>query len=291
MTDANDPSAGAPQRLANIEQAEAWNGDDGRHWVTHEDRYDAMLRGFTPPLLAAAAVTAGQSVLDIGCGFGETTCAAAHAIRPGLALGLDLSAPLLAEARRRAEREGLDNVRFEQADVQVHPFRPARFDAAISRFGVMFFADPAAAFANTARALAPGARLAVLTWQPAAHNEWVVTLGMALARYVELPEMDADGPGPFSLGDPERTERLLQGAGFTEVTVAPVAQPIFLGSDVEDVIGFAQDLDLVRDLLAPLDSATRARALDALRDALAPHQTETGIRIGAAAWLTTAHRS
>ncbi|MQA84308.1 MAG: methyltransferase domain-containing protein [Streptosporangiales bacterium] len=288
MSVASDPSADASQRVVNVEQAEAWNGDDGRHWVAHRDRYDAMLPRFTRRLMQAADVSPGERVLDIGCGAGETTCAAARAARGGTALGADISRPLLGEARRRAEREGLDNVRFEEADAQVHPFGAGRFDVAISRFGVMFFADPAAAFANIARALAPGGRLAFLAWQQAAHNEWVVTLGAALAAHVELPQMGGDGPGPFSLADPEGIRQLLGQTGLTQVTVDAVTEPIRLGSDVEDVIDFAQDLGLVRDLLADVDTATKSRALDGMRDALAPHHTEDGILLGAAAWLVTA---
>lgn len=276
------------ERVVNVEQAEAWNGEDGRHWTVQRERYDAMLDAFKSRLLQAADVSPGEWVLDVGCGSGDTTCAAARAARGGLALGADLSRPLLEEARRRAEREGLDNARFEEADAQVHSFPTARFDVAISRFGVMFFTEPGAAFANIARALAPGGRVVFLCWQEPLRNEWLVTLGAALAPYVELPEMGGDGPGPFSLADPERIRGPLRRAGFIQITVDPVTAPIRLGSDVEDVIGFVQDLDLVRDLVDPLDTATRAQALDALRDALAPHHTHDGVRIGAAAWLVTA---
>lgn len=283
-----EPPADTDQRVVNVEQAEAWNGDDGRHWVEHRERYDAMLRGFTPRLLAAADVSPGQRVLDVGCGFGETTCAAARAAAGGFTVGADLSAPLLDAARRRAEREHLHNVRFDLADVQVHPFPEAGFDVAISRFGVMFFADPAAAFTNIARAVAPGGRLAFLCWQAAADNEWIMTLGAALAAYVELPQMDGDGPGPFSLTDPERIRQLLHQSGFDQVTIDPVTEPIRLGKDVGDVLDYARDLGLVRDLLADVDAATESKALDGIRAAVAPHQTAEGIRIGAAAWLVTA---
>jgi SAM-dependent methyltransferase len=281
------PSAKLPG-VVNVEQAEAWNGEEGRHWVVHRDRYDAMLPEFTRRLLQVAEVSPGQRVLDIGCGSGQTTCVAARAARPGLAVGVDLSGPLLEEACRRAEQERLDNVRFEQADAQVHPFPAAPFDVAISRFGVMLFADPAAAFTNIARALTSGARMAFLTWQEPARNEWVGVLGAALASAAEPPPMDAAGPGPLSLSDPERIRKLLGHAGFTGITVDPVAEPVRVGSDVEDVIDFVQDLSLVRHALADADAATRAKVLDALREALASHRTEGGVFLGAAAWLVTA---
>ena len=285
-----DDRSSDTQRVANVEQAEAWNGDAGRHWVKHRDRYDVMVNEFTRRLADAAKVSAGQAVLDVGCGSGQTTCAAARVARGGSALGVDLSAPLLAEARRRAEREGLDNVRFEQADAQVHRFPAARFDVVISRFGVMFFADPAAAFANIARAVARGGRLAFLSWQPATHNEWIMTLGAALAKYVELPNTDTDAPGPFSLADPDRIAHLLSQAGFTQVAVEPISGPLRLGSDVEDVLDFAEGLGLVRDLLTGVDTTVRTKVFDAMRDALTPHQTDDGVLIGAAAWLVAASR-
>jgi ubiquinone/menaquinone biosynthesis C-methylase UbiE len=271
--------------VVNVEQAEAWNGEEGRHCVAHRDRYDAMLQGFTRRLLQAADVSPGQRVLDVGCGSGQTTCAAARAAWPGSAVGADLSGPLLKEARRRAERERLYNVRFERADAQVHPFPAARFDVVLSRFGVMLFADPAAAFANIARALAPGARMAFLTWQAPERNEWVGVLGAALASAAEPLPTDAAGPGPFSLSDPGRIRQLLGQAGFTQITVDPVDERGRLGSDVEDVIDFVQDFGPVRHVLAGADTTTKAKVLNALREALASHHTADGVVLAAAAWL------
>jgi ubiquinone/menaquinone biosynthesis C-methylase UbiE len=276
-----------PPGVVNVEQAEAWNGEEGRHWVGHRERYDAMLPEFTRRLLQAAEISPGQRVLDIGCGSGQTTCAAARAARRGSTVGVDLSGPLLAEARRRADQERLDNVRFEQADAQVHPFPAGGFEVAISRFGMMLFADPVAAFTNIARALTAGARMAFLTWQEPARNEWVGVLGAALASAAEPPPMDA-GSGPFSLSDPERVRQLLEQTGFTQITVDPVTESVRLGSDVEDVLDFVQDLGPIRHALADADAATRAKVRDALRDGLASHRTEAGVFLGAATWLVTA---
>lgn len=215
---------------ANAEQAEAWNSVDGRHWVTHRDRYEAMLRGFTPHLHDAAGVCAGEWVLDIGCGSGETTYAAAVAAGSGSVLGVDLSGPMLDDARRRAAEDRLDNVEFVQADAQAHPFGPASFDVAMSRFGVMFFAHPEVAFANIRRALRAGGRLAFLCWQEPVANEWILALGAALGAPVHLPQMDGEGPGPFSLTDPHRIRELLRDAGFTQVAVDPVTEPMRLAA-------------------------------------------------------------
>ncbi|MFE0133069.1 class I SAM-dependent methyltransferase [Streptomyces sp. NPDC059037] len=274
---------------ASAEQAQAWNGDDGRHWVRHRERYEAMQRNFTPHLLRAAAIGTADRVLDIGCGAGATTRAAARDAGRGHVLGVDLSKPLLAEARRLALEEGVGNVAFEEGDAQVHPFPDAAFDVAISRNGVMFFADPPAAFTNIARALRPGGRLAFSCWQEAAVNEWLVTLWTAITPYVEPPDMGASGqPGAFSLADPERVRQLLGGAGFTDIAVEPVAEPIHLGDDAEDVVGFVAGLGLIRDLLAQATEENARQALAALHTELAGHQGPDGIALGAAAWLVTA---
>ncbi|WP_304454639.1 class I SAM-dependent methyltransferase [Nocardiopsis sp. YSL2] len=285
------PDPDEPVRtVANVEQSEAWNGDDGRHWAAHREHYDAMLARYTPRLLEAAQISPDQRVLDIGCGAGVTTCAAARTARDAGALGVDLSRPLLAQARQRAEDQGLDNTRFERADAQVHPFPRAAFGAAISRFGVMFFADPVAAFANIARALTPRGRLAFLCWQPPQSIEWSLTLRAALARFVEPPTPGTDGPGPYSLAEPGRIRPLLEEAGFTGIAIESAHEPVTLGTDVADAMAFAEDMGPVRNLLSQVEPAQRAAARDSLREALAAHRTADGVRVGSAAWLVTARR-
>jgi SAM-dependent methyltransferase len=135
--------------IANTAQAEAWNsGEDVAHWVRNQARYDRMNEPFATLILDAAALGPGGHVLDVGCGCGGTTLAAAGLIAPGQAVGIDLSGPMLARARADAEAAGLGNVAFQQGDAQVHPLGPAGFDTVTSRFGVMFFADPVAAFTD-----------------------------------------------------------------------------------------------------------------------------------------------
>ena len=145
--------------IANDEQARHWNSDEASHWVTHQADHDRMLAPFTGMLLDAAMLSPGDRVADVGCGCGATTRAAAQAVAPGPVLGVDLSAPMLAQARADARAAGLANAVFEQADAQVHPFGDGSFDTVISRFGIMFFSDPVAAFANLRRATRPGNRL------------------------------------------------------------------------------------------------------------------------------------
>lgn len=283
---------GDRSRSTNAEQAAAWDGAEGRHWVAHQARYDTMLRGFTDPLLTAAAIAETDRVLDVGCGCGQTTRLAARRAARGTALGIDLSGPMLARAREVAVDEGLTNVAFQQADAQVHPFARHGFDVAISRLGVMFFDDPAAAFANIGAALAPGGRLAVLTWQDIPRNEWIAVPAAGALAHIPLPEDfgSADAPGPFSLSDLDRITELLAGAGFRDVTATAVEAPLRLGDDADDAVAFIRGTDMARGLLESVDAATAARALDAVADAVRPYERPDGLALGGAAWLVTARR-
>jgi SAM-dependent methyltransferase len=206
--------------VANRDQAEHWNGSEqAAHWVSHQQQYDRMLAPFIDMILGAAALSAGDNVLDVGCGCGSTTLAAAEAAAPGPVVGVDLSAPMLARARDSAALGALVNASFEQGDAQDHPFGQV-FDVVISRFGVMFFADPVAAFANLRAATRPGGRMAFVCWQPLIANEWLMIALAALAEHVRLPDPPEPGaPGMFSLAEPGRIQGILGDAGWRQVTL------------------------------------------------------------------------
>jgi SAM-dependent methyltransferase len=279
--------------MANEQQAEHWNSDEAGHWVAHQVRYDAMLGPFVGRLLAAGRVAGADAVLDVGCGCGATTVAAGRRAAAGTAVGVDISAVMLAAARRRAAEEHLANVSFMVGDAQTHPFAASGFDVVISRFGVMFFDDPAAAFTNLARAMAPEGRLVFVCWQELARNPFILVPGLAVAGHVALPDPGPPGaPGMFALADPARIESLLAGAGLAEVGIEPVAEEILLGGGgtLADAVGFLRAGGLGRAVLSGADEATRDRAMAAVGEALKPHATADGVRIGAAAWLVTARR-
>jgi SAM-dependent methyltransferase len=274
----------------NAEQASAWNGEEGEDWAARADRFDAVSRRYDAPLLAGAGIGRADRVLDVGCGAGISTRAAGKAAVAGHATGIDLSAPLLAEARRRSEAAGLTNTTFVQGDAQVHPFGPGEFDVVISRFGAMFFGDPVAAFTNIARAMRPGGRLALMAWQGLSANEWVLALRRGLAAGRTLPVPPNDAAGPFGLSDPQRVRRILTAAGFEAVDLGDVREPEWLGADADDAFGFVSRLGITRGLLGGLDETAREAALGALRDELTGHQTSDGVLLGSAAWLITARR-
>jgi SAM-dependent methyltransferase len=290
--DAGVGAVASPAREgANAEQAQAWNGESGMHWVHYRDRHDAQLRAFTPHLFEAADIRPRTQVLDVGCGCGVTTLHAAAAAGEGHARGIDLSAPMLAEARRLAALEGLDNASFVEGDAQVHPFEPESFDLVISRFGMMFFADAQAAFANIARGLRPGGALVFLCWQRQELNELFTFTRQAISPFLTPPPLvDSAQPGPFALADPARVEQLLTAAGFDAVEIAGIAEPVWVGTDADDVVSYQLTTPTNRSLFASADEDARERALSAWRDALREREAPQGIELRGAAWLVTARR-
>ena len=278
--------------IPNTAQAEHWNTGDGvAHWITNQARYDRMHAPFTALILEAAALRPGRHVLDVGCGCGGTTLAAARLIAPGQATGLDLSGPMLARARADAEAAGLANAVFRQGDAQVHRLEPAGFDTVISRFGVMFFADPVAAFANIRSATRSGGRLVFACWQPLAANQWLLVPGAALAEHVRPPDPEpGDGPGMFAFADPDRLRPILATAGWRDLEITSEHASILVGGGgtVDDAVEFLRTATMGRTMLAGADAATASRALASVRAALVPYADADGVHLDAAVWLVEA---
>ncbi|MDP4501783.1 class I SAM-dependent methyltransferase [Nonomuraea turcica] len=274
-------------QIVNTHQAEAWNAYEGEHWARNHDRYDAVNSGFNDLLLDAAGIGERDRVLDIGCGNGQVTRLAARRARLGHALGVDLSMPMLATARGLAAAEDISNVTFEQGDVQVHPFPDAGLDVAMSRFAVMFFADPIAAFTNVHRALRPGGRLAFLSMTDPTGTDLGEVLA-ALAGYLPQGRTAGDhGGGPLSLSDPEHITTLLTAAGFCEIAVSLVEAESIWGSDTADAAKFLMGWGPVR---FNLGSADRAPARAALEAAFGRFERADAVRLRATAWLVTGAR-
>ena len=255
---------------------------------TRLDFYDAELRAHHEHLRAAYGISPGDEVLDIGCGTGLTTREAARAAEPGRVVGVDVSEGMLERAREKTAAEQLDNVRFELGDAQLHRFDPAGFDVAISRFGTMFFSDPAAAFANIAAALRPEARLVLLVWQRHEHNEWARAIDAALGDAAQPPQPGAD---PFSLGDAEATAGILEGAGFDGIRFEDVHEPVLYGHDLDAALAFVRGFQDTSAALASLSDGEAARTVERLREMLAAHYSEErGVALDSRSWLITARR-
>lgn len=277
------------QDIVNVDQAEAWNGPEGEHWAVHGHHAPTDI---DLDLLDAAGIGSGglDRVLDVGCGTGRTTRDAARRLPGGWALGIDLAGPQLARARALAAEEGVTNVTFEQGDAQVHPLPGEGFDVAVSRFGVMFFADLVAAFANIGRSLASGGRLAFVCPQAAADQPWFVEpLAGLLGESVTPSLADEGGTGMFSLADPRRIFAVLSAAWFAQIEVTSLDTPMDFGPDVDTAVDFYLGSGPVRALLAErpgLGASARAR----LENTMARYLTPAGVRIPATNWLVTAIR-
>ena len=271
----------------NAEQAEDWNGASGREFIEQRERHERMLGPLTARLLAAARIQDGENVLDVGCGCGDVTILAARAAGGGHALGADFSRIQVAEARRLAAAAGVANARFEVADVQVHPFGAGTFDVVLSKFGVMFFDDPVAAFGNLRKALRRGGRLAFLCWRIREENP-IFTFGFAGAAE-RLGFCGPTGPSAaFSLAGPGRVGALLSGAGFGGIECEKADEPMLVGRDVDDALEYERASPSTAELLAGLSAAQAAELTRQVRDRLVAYATPDGVVMPGAAWLVTA---
>lgn len=280
--------------MANDEQREAWNGEAGAVWTQRQEQFDGMLEPWLPVLVGAAQIAPGERVLDIGCGSGATTLEAARLCGPaGTAVGVDLSAPMVERARERAVAAGLGNTRFEVGDCQVDELPDQPHDVAISRFGVMFFDDPVAAFANVGEAMAPGGRLAVLTWAPLVQQDWLMVVVAAL-QHLPMPDLGEEGgPGMFSLAERERIISVLEAAGWSSVDVRAHERKTLVagGGAVDRAVDFLLATGPGRALVADApDEATVDEVTDAMRTDLEEHVTPRGVELGGVALAITAKR-
>lgn len=277
----------------NAEQIRYWNEVAGPRWVSQNERLDHMIGALGTAAIERAAPAPGERVIDVGCGCGSTSLEIARrAGTAGSVLGVDISAPMLGVARERASAA---NVRFETADAQTHAFPAASFDLVFSRFGVMFFADPTAAFRNLRGALRPSGRIVFLCWQALARNPWMTVPLAALASVVPLPPPPPpDAPGPFSFGDPERVRGILSSAGFGEIAFEPLEQKVWIGgkgASLDESAQFALQLGPAGAAFRDAAPEQRDRVAKVVRDALAAHATPDGVPMDAVAWVVRARPS
>jgi len=240
--------------------------------------------------MSQAAITPSDVVLDIGCGNGATTRAAAKLAGRGRVVGIDLSEAMVSNARRNAKDHEINNVEFMHADAQIADLGVEVFDIAISRTGAMFFTNPVVAFSNIASALKPGGRITLLAWQPYEQNEWQYALADALAMGRTFPKPEVSKPGPMGLADADFTRGVLAAAGFDEIDIQPIERRFSFGNDMDSAFAFIASLGFTKGALEPLSAEDRQIALTQLRASIVQHEKPDGVWFGSAAWLIGATR-
>ncbi len=274
----------------NADQAAYWNGPAGRAWTDRQELQDAVLAPISKILFDRAKVAAGERVVDIGCGCGATTIELARRVGPtGHVLGVDVSAQMLARARQLAPPSA--PLEFILADATVHRFEPARTDLLFSRFGVMFFAQPAVSFANMRAALRPAGRLVFACWQEPRKNPWLMVPLQAAYKHVpRLPEVGPEDPGPFAFAREERVRRILGDAGYSAIALEPVEMLLdaAVGRGLDAAVEGALAIGPASRALEGQPPELRAAAANSIREALAPLQRGTAIPLGASIWIATA---
>ena len=275
---------------ANAAQIENWNLRTGEIWVRFQPRLDAQISPLGEQAMTALAPAAGERVLDIGCGCGQTTLALAGRVGPtGAVLGVDISRPMLEVARRRIAERGLGQAKVIEADAQAHAFEPGAFDAVFSRFGVMFFDDPTKAFANIRKGLKSGGRLAFVCWRPFNENPWMQAPMLAALPHLAEPPPPPDplAPGPFAFADPERVRGILAGAGFSDINIAP--QDLAMGAPtVDEAVEVALKVGPLGRLLR--EQPRTPAVVEAIRAMLSSHVTDEGVRLASATWIVSARQ-
>ncbi|APG89274.1 SAM-dependent methyltransferase (plasmid) [Sinorhizobium americanum CCGM7] len=278
----------------NVYQVADWNGQSGERWVAYQARLDAMMAAFGQAAIEAAAPAPGERVLDVGCGAGASSLdLAARVGARGHVLGVDISEPLIRRARERASED--TPTLFRVADASSTELPEGTFDILFSRFGVMFFDNPTAAFAHIRRALKPGGRVAFVCWRGMAENDWVrLPMGAIKGIVPPMPPPDPEAPGPFSFGDQGRLARILTAAGFTDVGIAPFDASIPFGEGetrdaaLDDAVEMTLEVGPLARALPDQPDDIRARASAAVRAAFADSPGERSVMIDGAAWIVTA---
>jgi ubiquinone/menaquinone biosynthesis C-methylase UbiE len=274
----------------NADQIAYWNGPGGQKWADRQQAQDILLKPVADILLDRAQAKAGERIIDVGCGSGAVSIALAQKVGPsGHALGIDISGPMLERARQVAPA-GLP-VDFVLADATVYPFDPASFDLLVSRFGVMFFAEPARSFANLRRGLKSSGRLAFACWREPRENPFFMVPLQAVYQHApRMPQLGPEEPGPFSFASEARVQRILSEAGFTGIAMEPcnLSLDSAIGRGLDAAVQSALDIGPAARALAEQPPDVVAAATRSIREALMPLVRGQSVPLAAAIWIVTA---
>lgn len=285
-----EPPTGHEQ---NADQIAYWNGPGGKRWADRQQAQDILLKPIADALIDRAKPKAGERIIDVGCGSGATSIAFAQKVgSSGHVFGIDVSGPMLERARASAPRDL--PVDFALADATVYPFDPASFDLLASRFGVMFFAEPARSFANMRKALRPSGRLAFACWREPRDNPFFMAPLQAVYKYVpKLPQQGPEDPGPFSFASEARVQRILGEAGFTGIAMEPhhLALDVANGRGLDAAVQGALEIGPASRALEGQPAELRAAATNSIREALAAFAKGETVPLPASIWIVTARAS
>jgi SAM-dependent methyltransferase len=274
----------------NADQIAYWNGPGGQHWADRQQAQDVVLAPVSEVLIDRAHAKAGERIIDVGCGCGATTIAFAQKVGPtGHVMGIDISGPMLARARQIAPANL--PVEFVLADATVYPFVPEGFDLLASRFGVMFFAEPALSFANMRKALRPSGRLAFACWREPRDNPFFMAPLQAVYKHVpKQPQLGPEDPGPFSFATEARVHRILGDAGFSGIAMEPcnLSLDIAVGRGLDAAVESALEIGPAARALAEQPPELVAAATNSIRQALAPFARGLAVPLPASIWIVTA---
>jgi SAM-dependent methyltransferase len=276
-------------REINHEQARLWNGPSGHAWVENQELLDHIYKPFEHLIVEIASAKPRDGVLDVGCGAGATTLAIARGVGGvNRCVGVDISEPLVAVARARAEREHIAAT-FICANAQTHPFEDQMFDLIVSRFGVMFFDDPVAAFGNLRRAARDRGELRAIAWRSAADNAFMTTAERTAAPLLpNLSPRRPNAPGQFALANDHRMHAILDASGWSNIDIRPI--DVSCTMPAKDLVRYVTRLGPVGLVFQQLDETTRARVVETVLPALSPFVQGDEVRFTAACWLVAARR-
>jgi ubiquinone/menaquinone biosynthesis C-methylase UbiE len=274
----------------NADQIAYWNGAAGQHWTDRQPAQDVLLAPVSEVLIERSGAKAGERVLDVGCGCGATSIALAKQVAPtGFVLGVDISMQMLSRARQLAP-PGLP-LDFVLADATVYPFDPGSFDLLVSRFGVMFFAEPEISFTNLRRALRQSGRVVFVCWREPRQNPWMMTPLQAAYKHVpKLPQQGPEDPGPFAFASEERVYRILKQAGFSDIAMQPcnLSLDLAIGRGLDVAVQSALEIGPSSRALQGHPPELQAAAKDSIREALAPFLNGQSVRLAGSIWIVTA---
>jgi len=280
--------------VVNSGMRDYWNDAGGRMWVNYQDIIEVGMSPFGIKAMDELGIVPDQRVLDIGCGCGDTTIELSRRVgNDGYVLGVDISEKIISSANKKVELKKQNNVDFKCIDAQIYDFGKESFDIIFSRFGVMFFDDPVAAFSNLRASLRSNGRIVFVCWQPVKVIEWISLPLEIISRHIELPPPpppQPEAPGGFSFGDANRVEKILRSAGYSDINIEPYNTKINIGKSLDEAQTFLTHIGPAGTILdnPDIDSEVRMRFIADLHNTLKAHQTEKGVSLGAATWLVTA---